>query len=88
MNAITILSIAVSVMGVLMSLGHFPQAYKIYKNRSAKDISIVTYSIFTLGAVVWLAYSVVLQEWPIIASFIVGVIGAGSVLALAIRYRS
>jgi len=77
----------VSITGVLMSAAHFPQAYKIWKRKSARDLSLLTYSTFTLGAYVWLAYGIVLQEWPIIVSFVVSVIGTTSVLVLMLKYR-
>ena len=82
-----ILSVLVSVMGVLMSLGHFPQAYKIWKKKSAKDVSILTYCIFATGTWVWLLYGISIGQWPIIVSFIIGVIGSTTVLALILRYR-
>ena len=72
---IEILNLLVTLMGVLMSLGHFPQAYKIYKRKSSKDISLVTYSIFTFGSIIWLAYGITLNQLPIVITFIIAVIG-------------
>lgn len=82
-----IISILVSIFGVLMSIGHFPQAYKIYKNKNAKDISLITYFTFFIGSFIWLIYGVILGEMPIIISFVIGVIGSFSVLALSAKYR-
>ena len=82
-----VLNVLVTIAGVLMSLGHFPQAYKIYKRRSAKDVSLITYSIFTVGSFIWLAYGISLNQWPIIATFIVAVVGTLSVITLSIKYR-
>lgn len=84
---IEVLSIAVAIMGVAMSAGHFPQAYKIWKRKSAKDVSLLTYSIFALGDWVWLAYGIALKQWPIIVSFTIGVVGTMLVLGLALKYR-
>lgn len=75
------------LLGILMSLGHFPQALKILKNKSAKDISLVTYSIFTFGSYGWLVYGFVIKELPIIISFIIGSIGSTLVLILKIKYK-
>jgi MtN3 and saliva related transmembrane protein len=82
-----ILVTAVSITGILMSLGHFPQAYKIWRKKSARDVSITTYLIFFTGAWVWLIYGIALGEWPIIVSFIISVIGTTAVLGLTWRYR-
>ncbi|MBS3086476.1 hypothetical protein J4422_02130 [Candidatus Pacearchaeota archaeon] len=84
---IEILNLLVTLMGVLMSLGHFPQAYKIYKRKSSKDISLVTYSIFTFGSIIWLAYGITLNQLPIVITFIIAVIGTLSVMILALKYR-
>lgn len=70
-----------------MSLGYFPQAYKIYKNKSSKDVSLITYCVFTFGCWVWLTYGIVTHSWPVIAGFIVGVVGSSLVLILIFRYR-
>ena len=82
-----VLSTAATIMGMIMSLGHFPQAYKIWKRKSAKDISMITITIFAIGDWIWLAYGISIMAWPIIISFSIGVIAASSVLVLALRYR-
>ncbi|MBT4377107.1 hypothetical protein HOD29_07075 [archaeon] len=84
---IEIFHIIVSIFGILMSVGHFPQAYKIYKNKTSKDVSLITYFIFFIGSFIWLIYGFLLQEIPIIISFIIGVVGSFSVLFMAVRYR-
>ena len=84
---IEIFNIVVSIFGILMSIGHFPQSYKIYKNKTAKDVSLITYFIFFIGSFIWLAYGIILNEVPIIISFIIGVIGSFSVLFMAARYK-
>ena len=74
-------------MGVVMSLGYFPQAYKVYKNQSSRDISIPAFIIFSLGTLTWLVYGIVLMDIPIIAGFVLGVIGSWLVLILSLVYR-
>jgi MtN3 and saliva related transmembrane protein len=70
-----------------MSIGHFPQSYKIYKNKTSKDVSLITYFIFFIGSFIWLAYGIILNETPIIISFIIGVVGSFSVLFMALKYK-
>lgn len=82
-----IISILVSIFGILMSVGHFFQAGKIYRNKTAKDVSLSTYLIFFIGSFIWLVYGVVLEEIPIVISFIIGVIGSFLVLVLYARFR-
>ncbi len=80
------LTALVLVLGVLMSAAHFPQAYRIWKRKSAGDVSLTTYIIFAAGTWVWLAYGFAIGDVPIIASFIVGVAGSNTALALKIWY--
>ncbi len=79
--------ILVSIAGVVFSIGYFPQAYKIIKNKSSKNISIATYAIFSVCATIWLIYGFVSKSWTIIWGFVFGVIGAWLVLILSIVYR-
>ena len=81
------ISLIATILGVCMSVAYFPQAYKIYKNRSAKNISLLSYSVFALGTLVWTIYGILLQDVPIIISFGIGVLGSWTVLTLAIIYR-
>lgn len=75
-------------MGVLLSLGYYPQAYKIWKRRSAEGVSLATYAIFILGTNTYLAYGFYTHSFVLIAGFLFGAIGSWLVLALALYYRS
>jgi len=46
----TALSILATVFGTLSGIANLPQAYKIFKRKSAKDISIITYLFLLSGA--------------------------------------
>lgn len=78
----------VTVMGVVMSLGYFPQAYKIWKSKSASSISIPSFIIFSIGTFTWFTYGVVIHDLPLIFSFVFGVAGSWAILALAVIYRN
>lgn len=83
----SVLPVLVSIFGILMSVGHFPQAIRIIKRKSSQDISLSMYLIFMVGAYVWLAYGIVFGIVPVIISFIVAVIGTTSVFVLTLKYR-
>lgn len=76
-----------TVTGVLMSLGYFPQAWKIWKTKSAKDISILSFVIFSFGTASWLLYGWYLGDITIMAGFILGVIGSWTILILSLWYK-
>ena len=81
------IKIFVTILGVLMSLGYYPQAYKIWQTKSAEDISIPTYIIFSFGTFVWTLYGIYVKDPVIIFSFGVGVIGSWLVLVLTLLNR-
>lgn len=78
----------VTIMGTVMSLGYFPQAYKLFKSKSSKDISIPTYIIFSIGTLTWLIYGILIRDITIILGFVIGVIGSWTVLFLSVFYRN
>jgi len=62
----TILSILATVFGTFMGLANIPQAIKIFKRKSAKDISIITYSLIWIGTIVWTIYGFELNNQAVI----------------------
>ena len=66
------LKIITMIMGIMMSLGYYPQAYKIYKSKSAKDVSLPTFVIFGVGTVTWTIYGFYTKDLTIILGFLVG----------------
>jgi len=85
---ISFIKVIATIMGIIMSLGYFPQAYKVYKNKSSKDISLLAFVIFSLGTLTWFIYGLALKDIPIILGFILGVIGSWLVLILSLIYRN
>lgn len=45
-----------------------PQAWKIIKTRETKGISLGMYGITVVGFALWLAYGLMLGQWPLIAT--------------------
>lgn len=71
-----------------MSCGYYPQAYAIWKRKSAGDISLVSYFIFVIGTITWTIYGFYKQDVAIIWSFVIGAVGSTLVLALTLYYRN
>lgn len=76
-----------ALLGITMSAAYFPQAYRIFKTKSSRDVSILSFSIFAGGTLIWTLYGFYIQDLVVILSFIVGVVGSWSVLGLALFYR-
>lgn len=79
--------ILTTVVGIVMSLGYFPQAYKMYKTKSAENLSLATFGIFAVGTLIWAFYGFFIKDYVLILSFTVGVVGSWLVLILSIKYK-
>lgn len=53
------------VAGVLTSVSFIPQAVKVIRTRNTESISLVTYSFFCVGVMLWIGYGLV-QQLPAI----------------------
>jgi uncharacterized protein with PQ loop repeat len=82
-----LIEVLASIMGIIMSLGYYPQAYSIWKKKSAGNVSKLSYIIFAIGTTTWLAYGILINSLTIILSFGLGVIGSWLVLILTFVYR-
>ena len=74
------------IAALLTTVAFLPQALKVWQTRSAKDVSLGMYLLFTLGVALWLIYGVLLNSWPIIVSNLVTLVLAGVVLAMKLRF--
>ena len=48
------------IAALLTTVAFLPQALKVWQTRSAKDVSLGMYMLFTLGVALWLIYGVLL----------------------------
>ena len=71
-----------TTFGIMMALGYFPQAWKMYRTKSVKDISPFSFLIFFVGNLTWEIYGFSINNWPLIISPLFGLVGAGLVLLL------
>ena len=56
------------IAGTLTTLAFLPQVIKIWSSRSAQDISLGMFLLFSLGVALWLVYGIRLGDVPIIAA--------------------
>jgi len=72
--------------GFCTTIAFVPQVLKVYRSRSARDISLGMYAVFVLGLALWLAYGWMLGAWPIVVANALTIALAGSVLVMKLRY--
>jgi MtN3 and saliva related transmembrane protein len=68
-----------SAAAVLTTLSFLPQVLHTFKTRDVSGISLVMYTAFTVGVMLWLVYGLLLGSWPIVIANLITVL-----LALAI----
>jgi len=73
--------------GALTTIAFVPQVWRIWKTRSARDLSLSMYLIFTSGVALWLVYGVMLGALPVIVSNGITLLLAGTVLAMKLKFR-
>src|ERR1051325_5090450 len=69
----------------LTTFSFLPQAIRILRSRSARDVSLVMYLMMTCGSCMWLVYGLFLGSLSLILSNAVGLLLVGSVLALKLQ---
>lgn len=74
------------IAATLTTTSFVPQVIKIYKEKSAKDLSLKTFYVFSIGILFWLAYGIALVSWPMIVSNVVTVTLSITILVLKHKY--
>ncbi|MEE9362571.1 MAG: SemiSWEET transporter [Cellulophaga sp.] len=76
-----------SIAAVLTTGAYVPQVYKIWKEKSTKDISLSMYFVMLTGVLLWLVYGIHYNSIPIIVANIVTAILLVFVLILKLKYK-
>jgi MtN3 and saliva related transmembrane protein len=72
--------------GFLTTIAFVPQVGRIWRTRSARDVSLATFVAFTLGVALWLLYGVMIGEISIILWNAVTLVLALAILAMKLRF--
>ena len=75
-----------SFAGFCTTIAFLPQVLKVWRSRSARDISLGMYAIFTIGIFCWLAYGWMLAIWPIIIANIVTLVLVAALVVMKLRW--
>jgi MtN3 and saliva related transmembrane protein len=70
------------------TLSFVPQVLRVWRRRSADDISAGMYVLFITGLLGWLAYGAMIGSWPILIANTVTVGLAGAVLWMKLAFAS
>jgi MtN3 and saliva related transmembrane protein len=72
---------------VCTTVAFFPQLLKAWQTRSTADISLTMFLVLVTGIVLWLAYGMLIRDFPLIAANGVTLLLAGAILVLKLRYK-
>ena len=74
--------------GSCTTISLVPQLVRIYRRKSAADLSLAMFLVFGAGIVLWLVYGVVVHSPSVIGANAASLALCVGILALSIRYRN
>ena len=76
-----------SLAACLTTVSFVPQAWLTFKTRDVSGVSLLMYSVFTVGVALWLAYGLLLRSWPMVVANAITLVLALMILAMKLVYR-
>ena len=74
------------VAGALVTCSMIPQLIRIFRLRSAREISMLFTVLLLLGMVIWLAYGILLGLLPVILWNLIGALLVATLLYAKLKY--
>ena len=75
-----------SCAAVCTTVSFLPQLIRVWRRRSADDISLVMFLLFSFGVLCWLVYGIGIGSFPIVAGNAVTLALALAILFLKLRF--
>lgn len=73
--------------GAITALTFLPQVIKTWKEKSAKDISLLMFIIAAVNEVMWIWYGALLNNWVIILTNAIVLAMSSTMIFLKLRYN-
>jgi MtN3 and saliva related transmembrane protein len=73
--------------GCLTTAAFFPQAWKIWKSRSAADISLGMFTLFSTGVLFWIFYGISIGSLPVVLANGITLMLALTIVVFKIRFK-
>jgi len=68
------------------TLAYAPQFVKVWRTRSAEDISLGMLLVMVLGLALWLLYGLLSGDAPLVAANAITIVLAGGILLMKLKY--
>ena len=87
--AVTLVDVLGTAAGAVTTLTFLPQVIKTWKEKSAKDVSLLMFIIAAVNELMWIAYAVLLtpMNWVIILTNCILLIFSSTMIWLKLRYN-
>jgi len=84
MEGLTLLGL---VAGGLTTFSFVPQVRKIWKTKSAEDVSLLMFAAFCVGVSLWIAYGVMKGEAAIIVTNAVTLVLGAAIVWMKLKFK-
>ena len=81
-----LLTLAGYLAAVLTTVSFIPQLIRVWRLRSARDISLSMFLAFSLGVFLWLVYGIAIHSIPVILANAVTLALSLTILILKLRF--
>lgn len=75
-----------SLAACLTTVSFVPQAWLSFRTRDVSGVSLLMYSVFTVGVALWLAYGWLLDSWPMVIANTITLVLALMILGMKLVY--
>jgi MtN3 and saliva related transmembrane protein len=73
------------IAGSLTTFSAIPQVLRVYKTKSTKDLSALTYLSICIGAILWVIYGAIVGSLSVTIMSIISAILNGSILIMKLK---
>jgi MtN3 and saliva related transmembrane protein len=80
------ISLIGSAAACCTTISFLPQLIRVWKLKSAREISLIMFSIFSLGVFLWLLYGIFIRSFPVVLANAVTLALSLAILALKLRF--
>jgi MtN3 and saliva related transmembrane protein len=68
------------------TISFVPQLIRVWKLKSAREISLIMFSVFSVGVFLWLVFGICIHSLPVILANAVTLLLSLAILVLKLRY--
>jgi MtN3 and saliva related transmembrane protein len=83
---LSLLTLAGYCAAFCTTVSFVPQLLRVWRLRSARDISLTMFLVFSLGVSLWLVYGISIRSVPVILANAVTLLLSLTILALKVRF--